>query len=102
MLGYIDAGYLSDPHKGRSQTGYMFNCNGIAISWRSIKQIMVATLSNHSKILIIHEASCECIWLRSMIQYIQEFCGLSSIKDDPTILFKDNAACIAQITRGLY
>ena len=80
----------------------MFNCNGIAILWGSVKQTMVATSSNHSKILIIHEASCECIWLRSMIQYIQEFYGLSSIKDDPTILFKDNAACIAQITRGLY
>ncbi|WKA07154.1 hypothetical protein VitviT2T_025015 [Vitis vinifera] len=43
LLGYVDAGYLSDPHKGRSQTGYVFNCNGIAISWRSVKQTMVAT-----------------------------------------------------------
>ena len=43
LLGYVDVGYLSDPHKGRSQTGYVFNCNGIAISWRSVKQTMVAT-----------------------------------------------------------
>ena len=35
-----------------------------------------------------------------MIQYIQESCGLSSIKSDPTILFKDNVACIAQIIGG--
>ena len=35
-----------------------------------------------------------------MIQHIQESCGLSSIKGDPTILFEDNVACIAQITRG--
>ena len=35
-----------------------------------------------------------------MIQHIRESCGLSSIKDDPTILFEDNAACIAQITWG--
>ncbi|WJZ85509.1 hypothetical protein VitviT2T_005039 [Vitis vinifera] len=61
VLGYADAGYLSDPHKGRSQTGYVFNCNGIAISWRSIKQTMVTTSSNHSKILAIHKASRECI-----------------------------------------
>ena len=32
-----------------------------------------------------------------MIQHIQESCGLPSIKDNPTILFEDNAACIAQI-----
>ena len=37
LLGYADAGYLSDPHKARSQTGYVFNYNGTAISWRSVK-----------------------------------------------------------------
>ena len=47
LLGYADVGYLSDPHKGRSQIGYMFNCNGTAISWRSVKQTMVTTSSNH-------------------------------------------------------
>ena len=61
---------------------------------------MVATSSNHLEILAIHEASRECIWLRSMIQHIRESCGLSSIKDDLAILFEDNVACIAQITRG--
>ena len=100
LLGCADAGYLSDPHKARSQTGYVFNYNGTAISWRSIKQTMVATSSNHSEIIAIHETSRECIWLRSMIHHIQESCGLSSVKDKPTILFEDNAACIAQIKGG--
>ena len=100
MLGYKDAGYLSDPHKGRSQIGYVFNCNGIAISWRSVKQTMVVTSSNHLEILTIHEASYKCIWLRSMIQHIRESCGLFFIKCDPTILFEDNAAFITQITGG--
>jgi len=27
------------------------------ISWRSVKQILVATLSNHSEIIAIHEIS---------------------------------------------
>ena len=35
-----------------------------------------------------------------MIQHIRESCGLSSIKGDSTILFENNVACIAQITRG--
>ena len=35
-----------------------------------------------------------------MIQHIQESCGLSFIKGDPTILFEDNVACIAQIIGG--
>ena len=100
LLGYADTGYLSDPHKTISQTGYVFNYNGAAISWRSVKQTMVATSSNHSEIIAIHDASRECIWLRSMIHHIQESCGLSSVKDKPTILFEDNAAYIAQIKGG--
>ena len=31
LFGYADAGYLSNPHKAKSQTGYVFNCNGTAI-----------------------------------------------------------------------
>ena len=34
LLGYADAGYLSDPHKARSQTGYIFTYGNTAISWR--------------------------------------------------------------------
>jgi hypothetical protein len=97
LVGYADAGFLSDPHKGRSQTGYLFTCGNTAISWRSVKQTLVATSSNHSEIIAIHEASRECIWLRSLIQHIREKCGLSTINDSPTILYEDNAACITQI-----
>jgi hypothetical protein len=70
------------------------------ISWRYVKQTLVATSSNHSEIIAIHEASRECIWLRSVIQHIREKCGLSTIKDSPTILYEDNAACITQIRGG--
>ena len=99
LLGYANVGYLSDPHKARSQTGYIFTYGNTAISWRSVKQMMVTT-SNHSEILAMHEASRECVWLRSMIQHIRESCGLSSIKNNPTVLYEDNATCIAQIKGG--
>ncbi|GAV73921.1 hypothetical protein CFOL_v3_17404, partial [Cephalotus follicularis] len=97
---YADAGYLSDPHKARSQTGYVFTFCDTPISWRSTKQTMTATSSNHSEILAIHKASRECIWLRSMIQHIQESCGLSSIRNNPTVIYEDNAACITQLRGG--
>ncbi|KAL0411519.1 UNVERIFIED_CONTAM: Secreted RxLR effector protein [Sesamum latifolium] len=32
LIGYVDADYLSDPHNGRSQTGYLFLCGGTTIS----------------------------------------------------------------------
>ncbi|BBG93090.1 transposable element gene [Prunus dulcis] len=88
IIGYADAGYLSDPHQGRSQTGYVFTCGGTAISWRSTKQTLVATSSNHSEILALHEASRECVWLRSVIHHIRSTCALPSTTDTPTILMK--------------
>ncbi|XP_059650054.1 secreted RxLR effector protein 161-like [Cornus florida] len=61
LIGYADAGYLFDPQKTYSQTGYTFTCGDTAISWRSMKQTMIATSSNHSEILALHKASRECI-----------------------------------------
>ncbi|GKA30526.1 uncharacterized protein Tco_0716831 [Tanacetum coccineum] len=46
----IHAGYMSDPHTGRSQTGYVFTSSNTAISWRSVKQTMSATSSNHAEL----------------------------------------------------
>ncbi|XP_060963457.1 secreted RxLR effector protein 161-like [Cannabis sativa] len=100
LIGYADVGYLSNPHIARSQTGYLFNCGDTVISWRSTKQTLVATSLNHAEILIIHEASRECVWLRSMAQHIRGTCGLTSNKEVPTILYENNVACIAQFKGG--
>ena len=57
LVGYSDAGYMFDPHNARSQTSYVFLCGGTTISWRSIKQTMVTTSSNHSGIIALYEAT---------------------------------------------
>ena len=78
----------------------MFTNGDTAISWRSTKQTLVATSSNHSEILALHEASRECSWLRSMIHYIRNSYGLTSKTDNPTVIHEDNAACVAQMKEG--
>ena len=100
LVGYADAGFLSDPHNGRSQTGYVFLYGGTAISLCSTKQTITATSSNHAEILAIHEASRECVWLRSIINHIHKTCGLSYQREVPTILYEDNTACIEQLKVG--
>ncbi|XP_074318476.1 secreted RxLR effector protein 161-like [Silene latifolia] len=100
LVGFADAGYLSDPHNARSQTGYVFTCGGTAISWRSMKQTITATSSNHSEILAIHEASRECVWLRSVIQRYTRRLRFVLPKEAPTLLYEDNARCIAQLKEG--
>ena len=32
LVGYADSRYLSDPHKARYQTGYLFTCGVTVIS----------------------------------------------------------------------
>ncbi|KAL6133325.1 hypothetical protein ACLB2K_065562 [Fragaria x ananassa] len=100
LVGFADAGYLSDPHKGRSQTGYVFTMGTTMISWRSTKQTFVATSSNHSEIIALHEAIKECVWLRSVITHIRESNGLASTTEALTCIYEDNAACIEQMKLG--
>jgi len=61
MVGYADAGYRSDPHNAKSQTGFVFLCGGTTISWRSCKQTLVTTSTNHSEIIALYEAARECV-----------------------------------------
>jgi hypothetical protein len=99
LIGYIDAGYLSDPHNGRSQIGFVFMQGSTAISWKSTKQTLVSTSTNHSEIIALYEASHECVWLRRMINHIIQSCGIGTV-DTPTIIFQDNSACVAQMESG--
>ena len=99
ICGYADAGFLSDPHKARSQTGYVFISACGAISWRSTKQKLAATSTNQSELIALYEASRECVWLRRFIEFTRAGLG---IKDEmpPIKLYEDNTACVAQVQRG--
>ena len=50
----------------------------------------MATSTYHS------ETSHTCVWLRRMINHIQQSCGIGSI-ESPTIIYEDNVACVAQM-----
>lgn len=84
---------MSDPHKARYQASYMFLNGSTAISCRSQKKKLVETSSNHDEVIALHEASKECVWLRSMTQLIVTSCGLKKDKI-PTLIYKDNVACV--------
>ena len=64
-----------------------------------MKQTIAATSSNHMEISAIHEARREVVWLRSMTQHVRSDCGMVECKE-PTVMFEDNAACIAQLKDG--
>jgi hypothetical protein len=86
LVGYADVGYMSDPHNARSQTGFVFLHGGTTISWKSSKETLVATSTNHSEIIAPYEASREC----------GQSCGIGS-SESPIIIYEDNVACISQM-----
>ena len=57
----------------------------------------MATSSNHSEIIALHEVVRECIRLRAIITHIRGTSGLSSSTKEPTCIYEDNAVCIKQI-----
>jgi hypothetical protein len=61
---------------------------------------LTATSSSHAELIALYDAGRECVWLRSMIQHIQEECGLESVIENPTVIYENNTACIAQIKEG--
>ena len=63
LIGYADTGYKSDVRTGKSQTGYVFIKNNAPILWKSVKQTITATSTNHSELLAFHEATRELVWL---------------------------------------
>jgi hypothetical protein len=65
LIGYADAGYLSDPQNGKSQINFVFLHGGTSILWKSCKHILIGTSTNHSEIIALYEAARECVWLQS-------------------------------------
>jgi hypothetical protein len=99
LIGYANAGYLSDPHNGKSKTSFIFLHGGTSISWKSCKHTLIGMSTNHSEIIALYEAARECAWLRREINHIQASCGIEPI-GSPTIIYEDNAACVAQMQSG--
>ena len=99
ILGYADAKYKSDEASGKSQTGYIFLKNNALISWKSVKQTITATSTDHLEILAVHEATMEAVWLWNMHELLIEQCGLT-LENKLIMIYKDNAACVAQVGAG--
>ena len=70
-------------------------------SWRSTKQTLVATTINHFEIITIYEVERKCVWLRSVILYIQSNCQMTPVHSSPIIIYENNVAYVAQV-RGWY
>ena len=63
LFEYVEASYLSDPHKALSQMRYVFINGSMTISWRSMKQIMetCGLASIRDNAIKLYEDNVACI-----------------------------------------
>ena len=99
FVGYADAGYKSDPKSGKSQIGYIFIKNGATVSWKSVKQTVTATSTNHVELIAFHEVLRELVWLHTMERLVTNQAGIA-LAEEPTVIHEDNSACVSQVTIG--
>ena len=86
IQGFADSRFKIDLNVEKSQTGYITLKCGAPISWKSTKQIVTATSTDHAELLAFHKATRETVWLWTMVRILDQQCELK-IADQPTIIF---------------
>jgi hypothetical protein len=90
--GYTDSSYQSDIDDSKSVSGYVFTCNGGAVSWRSSKQSTTADSTCEAEYIAASDAAKEAVWIKN---YVSELGVVPSIAS-PVDLYCDNTGAIAQ------
>lgn len=93
LLSYSDSDWAGDRlSDAKSTTGWLTMIGGGMISWTSRKQSIVALSSTEAEYIAYGEAVQEILWLRELLQEIQQPC------EGPTTLKCDNQSAIALAT----
>lgn len=85
--GYCDADFAGDLETRRSTTGFVFICNGGAISWSSKLQPTVAVSTTEAEYMASAQAVKEALWLKNLFWAF-------GIKIGTMKIFNDNQGAI--------
>lgn len=99
LTGFADAGYLSNPDDAKSQTNYVFLQGTTVVFWKSSKQTLTTTSSNHVEIITLYKACKEYSWLRKLINHINIHIDKQPLTN-PTTIYEDNRPYVNQIAQG--
>ena len=67
IVGFNDADYAGCMDDKKSTSGYIFMMARRAISWKSVKQTLIASSTMEAEYMACYEATCQAIWLRNFI-----------------------------------
>ena len=88
-VGFSDADWAGDLNDRKSTSGYTFQVNGAAVSWRSKKQTCVALSTAEAEYVALSAATQEALWMRQLLT------DLNVNIDKPVTIYEDNQSAIA-------
>jgi len=88
LIGYSYADWCSDKTDRRSIVGYVFFLGKAPISWSSTKEPVVALSSCEAKYIAASEATCQAIWLCSLLKElgINQRCKLGLLVGNQSVI----------------
>ena len=63
LEGYSDANWISNVKDSKSQSGYVFTLGGVAVSWKSLKQTIIARSTMKYEFITLDKCGEEVEWL---------------------------------------
>ena len=90
IIGYYDSDFFGWPDSMKSTSGYIYLLAGGSISWKSVKQSIVASSTMTAEFVACYEASNHGIWLRNFVTGLHIMDGI----ERPLKLFCDNKSTI--------
>ena len=70
LEGYNDANWISDSDETKSISGYVFTLGGGAVTWRLVRQTIIARSAMESKFVALEIAGSEVEWLKNFLANI--------------------------------
>ena len=90
IIGYSDSDFAGCRDSMKSTSGYIYLLAGGAISWKSVKQSIVASSTMAAEFVACYEASNHGIWLRNFVTGLRIMDGI----ERPLKLFCDNKSSL--------
>ncbi|XP_070025695.1 secreted RxLR effector protein 161-like [Nicotiana sylvestris] len=90
VIGYSDSDLGGYKDTGKSTSGYIFLFAGGVVSWKSVKQTIVATSTMEAEFIACYEATSQALWLKNFISGLRVVDSISR----PLRIFCDNLAAI--------
>ncbi|KAL7131932.1 hypothetical protein ABFS83_12G038100 [Erythranthe nasuta] len=98
VIGYSNSDFAGCLDSRKSTSGFVFLLAGGAISWKSVKQSIIASSTMEAEFVACFEASSHALWLRNFILGLKAVDSIAK----PLKIYCDNIAAVFFSKNGNY